>query len=590
LRVVQKLNFNALKKIFLLPLIFWMAMNIHAQNFLPDSLQSKYHMLTWEELDNHRQGIRNSKDITPTAPPDGFVRNIAEWERNQGVIIAYPGGYYGGFGIPVDLIAQLADVTHVYLIYSDSEDLATIQTELSDGGVNTDSVSYHNVPADTYWTRDFSPWFIQHGTPPEAGIVNFDYNRNRPDDNYVPVEFGSILDIDVFGMEVEHTGGNYMCDGMGKAASTTLVYDENADNQSYNIDAAEVDARMENYLGITDYIVAEDPMDDYIEHIDCWAKFLDVDKVLVGEVPESDDRYEDYEAAADYFANHQSSYGTNYEVYRAYSPDGQPYTNSLIMNGHVFVPVPTGSGSEWNDEAIAVYEEAMPGYQVHAVENTTAPDWQSTDALHCRTHEVADIEMLHIFHYPLTGLQSPDTNYEISADIVSYGGHNLISDSLKVHYSVNGGNWQDLVMSHDAGNTYTSSIPAQNPEDTVAYIIHAADESGRSENHPFIGFPDPHVFVVGENFSVEEKTIEPLISCFPNPVKDELNVALHHFNTEAATLFITDINGKTHKEIAIDEAGNWTLLKMNVSDLSSGTYIIRVVGENNVAVGKFVRY
>ncbi len=577
-----------MKKIVIFTALAGLVLGVSAQNFLPRSLQSKYHMLTWEELENHRNDVKDTKDITPTDPPTGFVRNIAEWEPNQGVMVAYPSGYYGGFGIPVDLIKQFADITQVYVIYADTGDLSDIQDILANGEVNTEHVSYYNIPTDTYWTRDFSPWFIQHGTFPEVGIVNFEYNRNRPDDNNVPVEIGSILNVDVFGMEVAHTGGNYMCDGMGKAASTSLVYDEN-NSDYYHISSEEVNTRMENYLGITDYIVVDDPMDDYIQHIDCWGKYLDVDKVLVGEVPESDYRYEDYEAVADYFSNHESSYSTNYEVFRAYSPDGQPYTNSLILNGHVFVPVPSGSSSQWNDEAIAVYEEAMPGYQIHAIESTTAPDWQSTDALHCRTHEIPDIEMLHIFHYPLNGLQSPYEEYDIAAEIVSYGEHNLISDSLKVFYSVNGSNWHDEMMVLQSGNTYTATIPSQNPDDTVRYIIHAADESGRSENHPYIGFPDPHMFVIQEGADVHNKNIQPVISCFPNPVKDRLNVAMHHFDDEAATLIITDISGKTHKKISIDSADDWTLLKLNISGLTSGTYIIRVVGKENVAVGKFIK-
>ncbi|MDA3819447.1 MAG: agmatine deiminase family protein [Candidatus Delongbacteria bacterium] len=578
-----------MKKGLLTTVLCSLALLLSAQNYLPDSLKSKYHMLTWEELNNHRQGIRNSKDITPTEPPTGFVRNIAEWERNQGVIVAYPGGYFsGGFGIPIDLIEQLADITHVYIIYADSDDLSTIQDELTNGSVNTDNVSYHNVPADTYWTRDYSPWFIQHGNPPEAGIVNFDYNRNRPDDNNVPVAFGSLLGVDVFGMDLFHAGGNYMCDGMGKAASSQLVFME-MDSAYYSYSEQDVYDKMEAYLGIEDYMVIDDPMHDYIYHIDCWSKFLDVDKVLVGEVPESDSRYEDYEAAADYYENHQSSYGTNYEVYRAYSPDGQPYTNSLIMNGHVFVPVPTGSGSEWNDEAITVYEEAMPGYQIHAVENTSAQAWQPTDALHCRTHEVADVEMLHIFHYPLTGLQSPDVDYEISADIISYGGHNLISDSLKVYYSVNGENWQEVLMNHDAGNTYKASIPPRNPDDTVEYIIHAADASGRSENHPFIGFSDPHFFVIKEDSNIETRKTT-VISCFPNPAKDNINIALHHFDNEKARLIISNVNGKTCREVQMENADDWTLLKIDVSDLSSGTYIIRVMGEESTETGKFIKF
>ncbi|MDI6832296.1 MAG: agmatine deiminase family protein [Bacteroidales bacterium] len=571
-------------------LVFFFTSNLSAQNFLPDSLKSKYHILTKEELDSYHNKLQSTKDITPTAPPTGFIRSIAEWEPNQGVIVAYVSNSYGGFGLPVNFIDQLSEITHVYIIYDNSEDSNTINNILTSAGVNTDNVSYHNVPVDSYWTRDYSPWFIQYDSPPRVGIVNFDYNRNRPNDNNIPVQFGSILNIDVFGMEVEHTGGNYMTDGMGKAASTTLVYYENAQSTSYNIDSFEVDLRMKNYLGITDYIVVDDPMDEYIEHIDCWGKFLDVDKILIAEVPVSDPRYDAYEAVADYFANHESSYGTNYEVYRVYSPDGQPYTNSFIINGHVFVPIPTGTGSNWNDEAIAVYQQAMPGYQIHAITNTTAPPWESTDALHCRTHEVADIEMLNIFHYPLTGLQSPNEDYIISAQIVSYGGHNLINDSLKVFYSVNNGIWQYTMLYHDTGYNYKAVIPSQNPLDTVFYFIHAADESGRSENHPYIGLADPHFFIVNQFDNINFNSIKPTISCFPNPAYDKLNIAIHYFENENVLISIKDINGKVYKNIEIKNADDWEIIKINISDLPSGIYIIHVVGQNNTATGKFIKY
>lgn len=548
-------------------------------------------MLTWEELEYHKSKDAHFKDITPTEAPEGPVRSIAEWERNQGVIVAYPyySNYYGtGFGIPVELIAAMAEDVHVYIIYSNASNLSTIDNELTAGDVNTDNVSYHLIPSDTYWTRDFSPWFIAHGDTPEVGIVNFDYNRNRPDDNNVPVEFGSLLELEVFGMEVEHTGGNYMSDGMFKAASTTLVYEENAESNSYDINETEVDNRMADYLGITDYIVANDPMDDYILHIDCWAKFLDVDKVLVGEVPETDYRYEDYEAAADYFANQTSSYGNNYEVYRVYSPDGQPYTNSLIMNNKVYVPVPAnGEPANWNDEAIAVYEAAMPGYEIIAVPNTSAPSWQSTDALHCRTHEVPDVGMLHIFHSALYGEQDEMENYEITAEISSYAGNPLYADSLRVYYSVNNGPWDFALMTHESGNTFTANIPGQYPGDEISYYIHAADESERSENHPYMGAADPHEFVVFDptDISTENKAV---VSLFPNPTKGNLSIALHYLNEKTASIEIFDVNGRVLRSLSIENTGDYQLLRLDVSDLAKGTYLVRFIGEKQVKTSKFI--
>lgn len=559
--------------------IFMIAGATQAQRLLPDSLKSKYHMLTWEEFENP---VIDQRDITPTDAPDGPVRNIAEWERNQGVIVAYP---YGGFGIPAALIQMLAEDVHVYVIYDQASALSSIQSELNGASVNMNNVSFHNIPVDSYWTRDFSPWFIVHGEDNQIGMVNFDYNRpSRPNDNNVPVEFGSILNLPVYGMNVEHTGGNYMCDGMGKAASTDLIYEENS------ISDALVDQRMEDYLGITDNIVVADPMDDYIKHIDCWGKYLDVDKIIIGEVPESDYRYDDYEAAADYFANHPSSYGNNYEVYRVYSPDGQPYTNSLIMNGKVYIPVPaSGSSSNWNDEAVASYQEAMPGYEIITVTNTisTATEWQSTDALHCRTHEVPDVEMLHIYHSAINGLQEPSDNFTISADILSYGGNALIADSLNLYYRVNDGNWQSVNMSLESGDTYSADIPSQNGGDVIEYIIRASDESGRTESHPYIGFPDPHEFIIDGASAVQ--TQESIVSVFPNPVRGSLNIAMHFLNEDNASLEIIDVNGRVCYSESLSDTGDYQLVRFDVSDLPNGAYVVKISSSSKVLVEKFIK-
>jgi len=111
-------------------------------------------------------------------------------------------------------------------------------------------------------------------------------------------------------MPVVHTGGNYMCDGFSVAAQTELIYEENT------ISNDQVDQNMEDYLGASENFVIEDPLGDYIKHIDCWGKFLDVDKVLIAEVPESDPRYSDYEDAANYFSTRNCAYGYPYEVVR----------------------------------------------------------------------------------------------------------------------------------------------------------------------------------------------------------------------------------------------------------------------------------
>jgi hypothetical protein len=111
------------------------------------------------------------------------------------------------------------------------------------------------------------------------------------------------------------------------------------------------------------------------------GKFLSPDKVLIGRVPETDDRYADYEAVAAAFAAATCAWGTPYRVYRVDTPGSSPYTpytNSLILNGKVYVPL---TGHTLDAAAIAAYRQAMPGYEVLGYAYS---GWLNTDALHCR--------------------------------------------------------------------------------------------------------------------------------------------------------------------------------------------------------------
>jgi agmatine/peptidylarginine deiminase len=421
------------------------------------------------------------KDFVETDPPVGEVRAVAEFEPMESVLIRYQ----YGLDIPISMVASLAEEIHVTTLVSNSYQENAAVNDYTAAGVNMENISFIYAPTNTQWSRDYGPWYIEYGEH-QIGIVDFPYNRPRPDDDDVPVEVAAALGLELFGMNLIHTGGNWMADGVSSAASTTLVVTEN----SYTV--PEIDSLVEAYLGIETYHLNDDPLDDYIEHIDCWGKFLDVDKILLGQVPESDYRYDDYEAIADYYANSLSGWGTPYEVYRVFTPGGNPatpYTNSLILNNRVFVPM---TGSQWDDEAIASYQEAMPGYEIIGISYNY---WYDTDALHCRTHEMADQGMLKIKHYPVLGETGVQDTYQITAEIIPFSGAALYPDSLKVYYKYSEtNNYQFAVMEHLYDETYQAAIPAPGGTNEIYYYIHAADASGRSENHPYIGAPDPHDF------------------------------------------------------------------------------------------------
>lgn len=428
----------------------------------------------WNEID---------LDFVPTDAPVAPIRNIAEFERSEAVLVRYP------FGIPISLVKELAEDCVVITLVANTSQETTVRTQYQSEGVNLANCQFIQAASDSYWTRDYGPWFIADGNN-DVGIVNFTYNRPRPNDNLVPVSVANYLGVDYYNMDLSATGGNWMCDGFGNGVSTDLIWEENP-----TMSHEDIDNIVQEYLGIDQYHVLDDPLGDYIKHVDCWGKFLAPDKVIIGQVPESDSRYADFEAAADYFENTLCPYGVPYRVYRVYTPGGSPatpYSNSLILNKKIFIPQ---SGSQWDDEALATYEEAMPGYEIFGV---SYGSWENTDALHCRTHEIADREMLYLKHFPLLGDKPVADEYDITIEISSYGGHNIISDSVYTVYRINGLEWDTLVMVDSGDGSYDVSIPAGVEGSEIEYFIHAADDSGRSENCPFIGSYDPFVFFVGE--------------------------------------------------------------------------------------------
>lgn len=525
-------------RLILLLVFITVSIGLTAQKQSPD--WRKLHYLSAEEM---LMPLNTAKNFVETDPPTPEVRNVAEFDEMQSVLVSYGTLFGGGLGIPISLVQEMAEDIEVITIVSNANIQQIVQNIYTSNGVNMENITYIITPVDSYWVRDYGPWFVFDGNK-NPGIVDFPYNRPRPNDNNIPAKIAEYLDIDLYGMNVIHTGGNYMCDGMGQAASTYLVYDENMDIGNYDsclqeppLSKAIILQRIQDFLGINPYHVLVDPLDDYIKHIDCWGKFLSPGKVIIGQVPESDYRYDDYEAVADYFSNKISSYGIPYEVVRVYTPGTYPYTpytNSLILNKKVFVPI---TGSQWDDEAIATYEEAMPGYEIIGVLHN---NWKNSDALHCRTKGVADIEMLYINHIPLLGDVDYQENYEVTANIFAYSGQDIYIDSVLIYFSINNEEYQISNMTYLENDTWTGTIGGIMPGDEVDYYLYAADMSGRNNHHPYIGEPDPHEFTpIGGD--VNQLEMNPDTVLFLSYEEMDEGIILNISNISSGDVIIDDI-------------------------------------------------
>lgn len=404
------------------------------------------------------------------APPVPPVRNCAEWEPATGVLIRYP------LGLPYALLRALADDVLLHVVVSASyESLA--RTNLAANGIDLARVQFLVKPNDSIWTRDYGPWFVFAGGG-QCTVIDHVYNRPRDNDDLIPVHFADQQALPLARHDMVHTGGNYMTDGSHFSASTDLVYQEAA---TYNeLSPAEVDALMHAYYGVTDYQVVPDIESGGIHHIDTWAKFLDEETVLVKEVWPGHHTHAALEQRATLIGSLTASTGRPYLVRRVYCPDiggGRPaaYTNSLILNGRIHVPLFGLAAAD--TQALAAYRAAAPGYDVRGHYHS---GWLTDDALHCRVMGVTDRGMLRLAHVPLRGQHvGPVT---VGAHIRAHSGAAITRAELV--YRHDGGDWQAVPLAPCAPDSFAAVIPTPTADALAEYQLLAADASGRAAGIP----------------------------------------------------------------------------------------------------------
>ena len=497
----MKKTLSLITLMFLMTTVSLQAQDASTQlsNQKPDWM--RWHYLSEEEMNDHSRGM----NFVETDPPAGEPRFVAEFEPMQGVTIRYP------LGIPTSLVAQLSNNCTVYCIVSTSYQ-SQAQSTFQSAGVNMSNVIFVNAPTDSYWVRDYGPWYIFEDRNP--AIVDNVYNRPRPNDDNISGVFANYWSIPMYGMNLEHTGGNMMEDGRGHGVSDNLVLQENNNNET------NVRNKMRDYLGIDPYHITIDPQGDYIAHVDCWGKYLAPDKILIAQVPTSNSHYADYESVANYFATTNCCWGYPYHVYRVFEPGGNtlaPYTNSLILNKTVYVPL--GTNNTYNNDALAVYQEAMPGYTIVGVTNNDwSTSWENTDALHCRTRGIMDFDMLFVDHREvLFGEQEWQESFPVVSKFIAYSGADLKQDSLLVYYSIDGGAYQVAHMTATGNpDEYVGYITGYQGGSEINYYVFGADESGHRYTQPVFADLDPHHFTVGEHQPTGEFIVTPDTLYFEN--------------------------------------------------------------------------
>ncbi len=408
-------------------------------------------------------------------PPIAPIRNVGEYEPMSKALIRYP------LGIPYALIREMAENVQIACVVS-SGLYNTARSNFQTNGVDPDAVDWIIAPSDSYWTRDYGPWFVYDGGG-DIAIIDHYYNRpSRPNDNLIPIVCAQHWGIPSYTHDLWTTGGNYMTDGYGISFSTDLVWNENT-NRTHQ----QIFQLMHDYYGLSTYNVVPDISTSGIHHIDCWAKLLDEETIVMKQVSSGHPDYPELEQNATLISSLTASTGRNYHVVRVFCPsiggtDVASYTNSLIVSRKVLVPIFNNS---YDNQALDVYRAAMPGYEVLGFTGS----WLTDDAIHCRVMGIPDFYMLRVEHTPIISWNTY-APIPVSARFDDRSEAGLKSDSLLVYWRAYptgnpAGPFSPRVMIATGGqDEYAVDLPAQASGTTVDYYIHAVDQTSRRAGMP----------------------------------------------------------------------------------------------------------
>lgn len=529
-----------------------------------------------------------------TTPPGVPVRNMGQWEEVQALTItwiSYP-------SVLKEIVRAARQETQVYIVCGPScpqtgyPDSTSIKTYLTSNGIPLSNVHFIQTRCDAVWIRDYMANSCYVNDVDSLILVDWKYNRpTRVDDDTIPRAIARTLNIPLYETTVTpnklvHTGGNYMCDGLGTAFSSKLVLNENS-----TMTETQIDQVMNDFMGINRYIKMETLPYDGIHHIDMHMKLLNEETLLIGQYPAGTADGPQIEANLMYILNNfNSPFGTPYKVIRIPQPPDQlngytypdaggnylTYANSCIINKTVIVPQ---FYTEYDTTALRIWRDAMPGYNVVGINSNQTIS--ASGSLHCITHTVGVSDPLLIVHQNLPNTTNTVTPYQVDARIqhksgIQYATLYYTTDTASIPYTA-----VTMTLTSVANNTWTGFIPAQTAGTHVYYYIKAHANSGKEQVRPMPAPAGNFEFDVLGPTSVTENEELEFKPAYPNPSHGITCIPVSLKQATKGSIKLYDMLGKEAATIYDGEmpAGEKNYF-LNSIGITSGAYLIVITTEN----------
>lgn len=364
---------------------------------------------------NVSSDARTEKAVTPeeaqklfnrpkTNPPPKFdpksqwPRIAGEFEEQNAVMISVS-DLLPQHGAVLKRIAELTE-NHVPLIvlFNDTKQVLEAIKILRTSKQKLSHLQFMKFELDTVWIRDFGPVLAQQ---PDKGVMSIDffYSGQRPTDDHFPRDWAKLTSAEHNSVPWTIQGGNLLSNGIGLALTTTRIFDDNkvVFKRKPGVDPVKeqrqfVLGEFKKYTNLKHIEVLLPLQNEKTKHVDMFATFTSSKEVLVAKL---DPRLDPTNARIlDYNAQRLGKItidGKPLKVHRIPVPvrrgtSWSPYTNVIIANKLVMMPVMQTDDRATMKEAINVYRRVLPDHRVATVDITTMAKLQG--ALHCMSVHV----------------------------------------------------------------------------------------------------------------------------------------------------------------------------------------------------------
>lgn len=528
-----------------------------------------------------------------TPPPFDSLRTAAEWEEVEALTITWTSFPC----IQKQIVAASKEECTVIIFADDIGEVENYLTSPTCGGMlDLENVEIISAEYNSIWIRDYGANTVYGSWNDDRMLVDWMYNRPRPDDDVIPDVLGDLMGLEVYTTTAEpsnlmNTGGNWMTDGFGTAFASELILEENDGGSSWWTDFPdhsedEINQIIKDFHGVETYIKMPVLPYDGIHHIDMHMKLIDESTLLVAEYPLGVADGPQINANIDYIlANYTTKWGTPFEVIRIPSPPEQgwgypdqngwylTYTNSVFVNNTILLPT---YYTEYDTTAIRIYEEALPGYEVVGIDcdNNGSAIISLSGAIHCITHTVGVEDPLIISHLALTNTEDDQNDYVVEATF----SHRSGIANATLHWSTEStGNWNAEPMDSAADSVnWTAAIPAHPQGTTIYYFLEGEATSGKVGTRPM---PAPEGWwsfeIIDPSVSTDELHVSPLAAAYPNPASAITSIPIELYTGISGSLVVYDALGE---RVEVLHQGAFPTGRshyfLNAHQLAAGPYLI----------------